>query len=83
MLRKKYVDYVKAIGIILVIAGHVNFANQPLKLWIYSFHMPLFFFATGLVFYPQEMSLRYLEKKIQSFVGSIFCMGINLFRVHV
>ena len=25
--RKQYVDYIKAFGIILVILGHVNFAN--------------------------------------------------------
>ena len=28
MERKKYVDYIKAIGIILVVVGHVNFANS-------------------------------------------------------
>ena len=37
--RKQYVDYIKAFGIILVILGHVNFANSGLKTWIYSFHV--------------------------------------------
>lgn len=48
-MRKKYVDIIKAFGIFLVILGHANHANAPLKTWIYSFHMPLFFFASGLV----------------------------------
>lgn len=34
---------------ILVIMGHVNFANHDIKAWVYSFHMPVFFFITGLV----------------------------------
>lgn len=47
--RIVYIDYMKAIAMILVIIGHVNFANESVKAWIYSFHMPVFFFATGLV----------------------------------
>ena len=47
--RIPYIDYVKALAMILVIMGHVNFANEDIKAWIYSFHMPVFFFCTGLV----------------------------------
>lgn len=47
--RILYVDYMKAVAMILVIMGHVNFANASVKAWIYSFHMPAFFFCTGLV----------------------------------
>jgi len=54
MDRIKYIDFFKAIAMILVIIGHVNFANEPIKAWIYSFHMPAFFFCTGLVFKVSE-----------------------------
>lgn len=47
--RILFIDYLKAIAMILVIMGHVNFANHDVKAWIYSFHMPVFFFASGLV----------------------------------
>lgn len=47
--RILYIDYAKAIAMILVIIGHINFANQDIKPWIYAFHMPVFFFCTGLV----------------------------------
>lgn len=47
--RILYIDYMKAIAIILVIIGHVNFANDGVKAWIYAFHMPAFFFCSGLV----------------------------------
>lgn len=61
--RDVWVDYAKAIGIILVVYGHVARGiysagiDIPLKLYeladsvVYSFHMPLFFFLSGLFFY--------------------------------
>ena len=61
--RNQWVDYAKAIGIILVVYGHVArgliAAGLPMnQTWytlvdsiIYSFHMPLFFFLSGLFFY--------------------------------
>ena len=47
--RLLFADYMKAFGIILVVLGHINFANSAVKPWIYAFHMPLFFFVTGLL----------------------------------
>ena len=47
--RYRYIDYFKAISIVLVILGHINYANSSIVAWIYSFHMPAFFFASGLV----------------------------------
>jgi len=61
--RDVWIDYAKAIGIILVVYGHVarGLYNggidfpEPLFLLldsiVYSFHMPLFFFLSGLFFY--------------------------------
>ena len=63
--RNSWVDYAKAIGIILVVFGHVErglisagMVTDPASLAalmladsvIYSFHMPLFFFLSGLFF---------------------------------
>ena len=62
-MRYIWVDYAKAIGIILVVYGHVarGIFNAGLPIQestykivdsiIYSFHMPLFFFLSGLFFY--------------------------------
>ncbi|EXF47462.1 acyltransferase [Pseudomonas sp. BAY1663] len=61
--RNVWVDYAKAIGIILVVYGHaargVFNAGLPMDearfvlvdSIIYSFHMPLFFFLSGLFFF--------------------------------
>ena len=52
MINKKrieWVDIAKGIGIFLMVMGHTGIpriGNQ----WIYSFHMPLFFFISGFLF---------------------------------
>ena len=45
----RFIDYDKAILMVLVVLGHINFANQGIKAWIFAFHMPAFFFASGLL----------------------------------
>lgn len=45
--RVDYIDIAKAIGITLVILGHINNYNESIKPYIYAFHMPLFFFLYG------------------------------------
>lgn len=58
--RIHWIDYAKGIGIFLVVIGHVcrgltdsSILNPlPAKLidqWLYAFHMPLFFFLSGLL----------------------------------
>lgn len=65
MKRKDYIDYVKAIGIILVVLGHAVSDNTAIKSWIYSFHMPLFFFATGLSLRKVHVDVGYVTKKLK------------------
>lgn len=49
MQRSVRIDYMKAIGIFFVILAHTAL-YEPLKNWIYVFHMPLFFFISGYLF---------------------------------
>lgn len=42
-----WIDQLKCIAFIFVIIGHLPIGGT-FKSWIYSFHMPLFFFSTGL-----------------------------------
>ena len=44
--RENWIDYAKCIAMFLVVLGHVGTGN-PLSLWIYSFHIPLFFWLSG------------------------------------
>ncbi|MDP4204485.1 MAG: acyltransferase family protein [Bacteroidota bacterium] len=45
--RVTYIDLIKGVGIILVVIGHLPI-NTELRRIIFSFHMPLFFFVSGL-----------------------------------
>ena len=47
------IDVLRGIGIILVVAGHVF--SGDLADYIYSFHMPLFFFISGYLKYNKEI----------------------------
>ena len=48
--RLNFIDVAKGIGIILVVLGHLNSAEQPVRNFIYSFHMPFFFVVSGMFF---------------------------------
>lgn len=45
--RLDYIDTLKGFAIILVVMGHHLLAADGVVVWIYSFHMPLFFIITG------------------------------------
>jgi len=46
--RFDYVDIAKGLGMLMVIWGHINSGSTFVL--VYSFHMPLFFFLSGIVF---------------------------------
>jgi len=52
--RVEYIDIAKGIGNIFVVMGHNDFAliSPFAHKLIYSFHMPMFFFMSGMFFKP-------------------------------
>ena len=48
-----WIDFLKAIGIFLVVIGH-SFCPLGIRKFIYAFHMPLFFLIGGLTFKPDK-----------------------------
>lgn len=48
--RINWIDVARGIGILLVMYGHV-LTEHSYRYLIYSFHMPLFFFLSGIVFH--------------------------------
>lgn len=63
--RIAWIDISKGIGIILVVLGHVS-KNETLITWIYSFHMPLFFFIAGWLMWKHMWGGAILNKKYVS-----------------
>lgn len=85
--REIWLDYVKAIGIILVVAGHCNLP-ESIRNYIYLFHMPLFFFVSGYLFPKSINSTKeFLKKKAQRLLYPYFVCGLliiiwNTIRCH-
>ena len=76
-----WLDYLKAIGILLVIIGHCALPPN-LRKFIYSFHMPLFFFAGGLTLkMTSELSAKEFVKKTFNTVDPV--TGIFTWNVSV
>lgn len=65
--RIDWIDIAKGIGIILVVMGHLAAEDQDLKRFIYCFHMPLFFFISGIVFNIKNIKFKkFFIKKFKS-----------------
>jgi len=53
--RNDHLDSIRAIGILLVMVGHLPGLPDWLGLLIYAFHVPLFFWVSGWMIDPQRL----------------------------
>lgn len=65
--RFDYIDIAKSLGMLLIIWGHIHLVGWS-NAFVYAFHIPLFFFLSGMVFderrYPNFVT--FLKKKVVS-----------------
>jgi len=52
--RDHTIDILKGWAILLVVLGHLQQTPLIFNIWIYSFHLPLFFFCSGLLLAPER-----------------------------
>lgn len=76
MKRNRYIDTIKAVGIFLVILGH---HETIFTQYIFSFHMPLFFFLSGIFHKNYSSYDIFLKKKMKSLIIPYFFFAITLF----
>lgn len=74
--RIDWIDMAKGYGMIAVIISHI--CQGPLTLWLYTFHMPLFFFLSGYVFSNKDNFFGFLKKKARSLLLPYFSLGIPM-----
>ena len=75
--RVDFIDTAKGIGILLVILGHLIALHSHLEYSIYSFHMPFFFFVSGLFVDPNtNRFMQYTLKKAKRLMipYAFFCL---------
>lgn len=76
--RIEYLDIAKGIGIFLVVIGHFINQNSYPGIIIYSFHMPLFFFLSGLCFNENKYSsFKFLFiSRLRTVLWPCFCFTV-------
>jgi len=76
-LHYDYVDLLKGIGILLVVWGHTM---VPRSVYIYSFHMPLFFFLSGYLHKDKPLG-RFVAGKLNTLYVpyAVFTLGSWVF----
>ena len=89
-VRVDWVDIAKGLGIILVVFGHVirglvngnvwmwTTTSHFIDGWIYAFHMPLFFFLSGLflVRSAEKPWLKFITEKIRTLAYPYFVWSV-------
>ena len=81
MERIKWIDIAKGWGIILVICGHVG--DDYFTTWLYTFHIPLFFFLSGYFFNPSKSPSEILRSKVKSLLLPYVTLGMPLFFINL
>lgn len=78
--RIDWIDMAKGYGIILVYLGHMDMGKYTN--WIYSFHMPLFFFLSGCVFRKETDFDTFMCKKSKTVLLPYFLLGVPMLVVY-
>lgn len=80
--RIEWIDIARGIGIIFVVLGH-TYRSNVFQTWIYSFHMPLFFIISGILYNPQQVVhidwKKWLSKKVKNLILPYILFGFLTF----
>lgn len=76
-MRDSTIDIAKGIGIFLVVLGHFAVFASPLYHYIYLFHMPLFFFISGMFAKPTDIKECFIKKTKRLLVPYLFYWLFN------
>ena len=63
--RIDWIDFAKAIGIFLIVFGH-SIKGTIAHTFVYSFHVPLFFYLTGSTFGCRNVYGKFLVKRFKT-----------------
>lgn len=92
--RLPELDVAKGLAMFLVVFGHILKFKSPVFNWIFSFHMPLFFFLTGMTFRPEKYKSlgQAVKNKLRTrlfpyfaitFAGFVICLIRPSYRIYM
>lgn len=71
--RIDWIDVAKGIGIIMVVLSHFSLSESDYAIkFVFAFHMPLFFFLSGMVFNAEIPFKKFIFKKFKSIYVPFF-----------
>lgn len=71
----EYIDVLKGLGMLMILIGHINF-GKLLEIYMYSFHVPIFFFISGYLFLPEKYEFKeFVMRKIKTLLIPYFSFG--------
>lgn len=73
--RLEWIDLAKGIGIILMVVGHMPSIPSAVHNWIFSFHMPLFFFLSGYMFKKKKVKVCF-RNSIKKYLEPYFIYSV-------
>ena len=81
--RLLYLDLVKGIAILLLLLSHSIPGEDYLKTWIFSFHMPIFFYICGIIIRIKHVKhsiniKNHLKGRIRNLIIPYFIFGFLL-----
>lgn len=79
--RNNYIDFLKGIGIFLVVYAHCNLHQEETMWLIYRFHMPLFFLISGYLFSAGDKFPKFFVKKFKTLIIPYFIFFIYSFLI--
>ena len=72
--RITWIDAARGVAMIAIVFGHtVNMG--PWKVWVYSFHVPLFFMLSGMTFHVEASFGRFCIDKAKRLLVPYYCFG--------
>lgn len=79
------IDIARGLGILLIVLGHNPLVGAHSALYhiVYSFHVPLFFFLSGLFFRPQNSFIRTCVGKANALLKPYFVTSFFVFILYV
>ena len=83
--RIQYIDIAKGIGILLVVLGHNDLSayHPMLHRFIYAFHMPLFFFLSGIFFNPDRDFKTLVKKRFDGLIKPLIFSLLLIYGISV
>ena len=82
--RDNTVTYVKAIGIVLMVLGHLVPSDMVLRKAIFTFHMPLFFIMSGYCFKEKYLddAKQFVVRKIKGIYVPFVAFSLVFLALH-